>query len=259
MPVIPTAQFVQAGDVLDRARVFLNDAGFSLDGDIFSNTAPATFECLNSAYEQLQEELAANGMEDFKKEVVLVNFPKIGVNDIGAQTFVGFEGSFDGVNNFVSPALPADLQIPLKIWVRQTGTVTPWQPISQVMDSFNGAELQTALLTKWQWRELRVNFIGATIPNDIRMEYMQYMPQLVDEASPVMIPRSKNAMAYLTAAIFAASQGDPESPMVASLEAAYDEQVRLIMMPTIRMKQRITYRRKPYSRGRWGKTNQYFF
>jgi hypothetical protein len=79
------------------------------------------------------------------------------------------------------------------------------------------------------------------------MSYIAYLPDLTDGTSTVQIRRGTNALAYLTAAEFAAARG---SAAAESLRQQGIELIGQMTTRTARQKQRGSHRRKPFNGGR---------
>jgi len=98
--------------------------------------------------------------------------------------------------------------VPLRLWERQNGTTEDFVQMDPVNDGLPSSS-QTSRLRLWDWRGDSIYMPGAIQVNDLRLRYAAYLADLVNGASPVMLLRSKNALAYFTAAQFAAARGSP--------------------------------------------------
>lgn len=255
MPVVPSsgiAIYPTANDVLNLARSIVNDAALSLDGNVLSNSAPYTFTLLNSAYQDLQDELIDRGVETLVEELVLDDFPKVDAtvqNDPSIQVYLAYTGSFDGVTLHTSPALPENLVLPLRFWERTANTNAQMQPMIRPNGGLPSYSAQSNYLRWWDYRSDAVYFIGSLMDEDLRLRYISYFVELVDGDSVVLLPRSKNALAYLTAAEFAAARG---SALAQAYRTQAGEYIGQIATRTSRGKQRVHHRRRPYGRQNLG-------
>jgi hypothetical protein len=235
--------------VLNRARVLVNDAAQSLAGNLLADTTPYTLELLNSGYEQLQDELLDRDVETFTKEAVLSSMTPAQITDPGLTVNINFANYFDGVSNNASPVLPQDLILPLRLWERQTGINEIWWPMRPVNDGLPSAS-QVARLVYWDWRTDAIYFTGSNQTNDLRIRYAAYLPALTASGDAVKIFRSKEALAHLVAARFAFSRG---SPFAEGLEAKAMNEIAKMVGRSARKRQRGQHRRLPYGglRRRW--------
>ncbi len=206
---------------------------------------------LNSGYRYLQRKLANAGYSTFKKTGYLLNVPVIGAVDPGLQMQIGYNGTFDGVQNQETPTLPADMCWPLKLQERQSNTTQIWQPMYESADGLFSRP-QTLWLRDWYWQSEQIYLCGATQVNDIQILYVPFLPelQLVDEnglsaPSDVLILRSENALAAYTLWAFAFARG---SALASELMAMGDLFVKEMISSDSTMKQRRNVRRRPYSR-----------
>lgn len=245
MPILPpssVAPYPTVEDVLKRARVIINDAAQSIGGNLLSDAQPYSVEYVNEAYEALQDELVSRGVETYTQETILGFVDPVNPIDPATQIHIDFREFFDGTSFFNAPLLPQDLIIPIRLWERQTGTLQTFIPMLPVNDGLPTIP-QTARLRWWEWRNDTLYMIGALQLNDIRMRYLSYLPKLVGPTDPVKIFRSVNAMAFLTAAAFAAARG---SPLADSFRSQADVFISNIASRTARRKQRGSHRRQPY-------------
>src|SRR6185437_17012585 len=129
MPVVATSAYNTAEDVLVRLRTIMNDSEVE-GGDVLTDTAPFTFDLLNSAFERVQLELAKVGVEVAVETAWLIGLPSMPTVDPEARLVLDDDGTHvvypNGVGNadYDSPQLPTDLVMPLKLWERQNGTTT---------------------------------------------------------------------------------------------------------------------------------------
>lgn len=250
MPVT-TTPYATAETVLELIRAAINDMGTSTGaaGNLFANTQPYVFPLLNSAYRELVAILRKNGWETAKKETILRSVPAVASQDPGIQVVINYTGSNNGSGNFANPYLPPDLCIPLRLWERQSGTLVSYIPMDPVMDALPSIP-QTSYLKYWQWRQQEgLYFVGATLNIDIRLEYAATVPNVLTQSTdPILILGGENALAYMTAGLFAFARGSQQSE--ACLDLA-DKYIGNLIAPIQSQKQRLNYRRRPYGGSRW--------
>jgi len=249
MPTL-TGPYASVESVLYIIRAAINDMGTVTGsaGNLFSDIQPYTFVLLNAAYRELFVILRKNGWETAKKEIILQAIPAVSSPDPGIQVFVGFDGSNNGTANSAEPALPVDLIIPTRLWERQTGTITEFLPMSPVMDSLPSLQ-QTSFLKFWQWRQNDgLFFVGSTLSMDVRLQYAATPNVLAGADDQVKIIGGENALAYMTAGLFAFSRGSQQSE--ACLDLA-DRFIGDLLAPVQQQKQRSNYRRRPYGSSIW--------
>src|SRR5690348_15502032 len=141
MPVVPPAKlstvvFWDANDVLDFARVLVNDAQSGISGQDLSNDRPYTWPLLNFCYAKL-----ASWLEDSNVESATYSGAIIGPlapaptasADCNVQVRLGYDGYWDGGNDATDPKykLPDDFVMPLELWERQASTSGPFLPMKQ--------------------------------------------------------------------------------------------------------------------------------
>jgi hypothetical protein len=151
MPVIGTTSFNSAEYVLNLSRSIVNDAANGIEGDILADSQPYTFVYLNSAYQFVQDELANNGEETFKKELILTPVTPVVNTDPATQVFIYDQGYNDGGTSHALPSLPADLIIPLRLWERQSSTVNRFTPMQKANDGLPSIS-KGSYNVFWEWR-----------------------------------------------------------------------------------------------------------
>lgn len=253
MPVLGSTTYNTAGDVTTRLRTLVNDSEVA-GGDVLTDTAPFTFEILNSGYERVQLELAKAGIEVSLTYAWIIGLPIMPTVDPEARMILDDTGCNilypNGTGDVFSaiPQLPVDLVLPLDIWERQTATTCRAGRMKQPAGGLCSADQQLTLC-EWEWKADGVQMRGALQSQDIKIEYEKQLPRLVLPTDPVPIRGVNNAAAYYGAMIFAESRGGEISPQY---KAHADEEIFLRMQVSSRRRQRQPSRRKPYS-GRGGR------
>ncbi len=192
MPVVPTTAYSQAEDALNLARAMVNDAS----GAVFTDAV--LLPLLNSAYRGLQRELAENGVSVLieQQDLALAADPATGVTPAE-------------ISDVSSPQLPTDCLVPHMLWERATANSSD---VFAPMEKFTsgGGMLNLApgtCLRLWEWREDKVNLIGATQDITVRMRYEKILPELTQGTDPVQIRAATDPLAFATAALAARSRG----------------------------------------------------
>jgi hypothetical protein len=192
MPVVPTTAYSQAEDALNLARALLNDTA----GSVFTDTL--LMPLLNSAYRGLQRELAENGVSVLveQQDLALATDPVSGITPAE-------------ISDVSSPQLPTDCMVPHMLWERATPNTTDvFMPMEKFTSGGSMLNLQpSTYLHLWEWREDKVNLIGATQPVTVRIRYEKVLPLLTLGTDPVQIRSATDPLAFATAALAARSRG----------------------------------------------------
>src|SRR5271170_7610518 len=98
-------------------------------GRIFTDNAPFTIPFLNSAFRKLQRRLRNEGVTFPKKNVVLFNMVPVVQADPAVFVSIGYNGYFNGTQNFPTPALPGDCYQPQLLRQRVTGSNLQFSPM----------------------------------------------------------------------------------------------------------------------------------
>ncbi len=192
MPVVPTTAYSQAEDALTLARALVNDSA----GAVFTDTLLMPF--LNSAYRGLQRELAENGVSVLaeQQDLELDSDPVSGITPTE-------------ISDTSIPQLPTDCLAPHMLWERaaaNTGDV--FVPMEKFTSGGSMLNLQpSTYLRLWEWREDKVNLIGATQSITVRIRYEKVLPLLTLGTDPIQIRSATDPLAFATAALAARSRG----------------------------------------------------
>ncbi len=229
MPVVPTTAYSQAEDALDLARALVNDSA----GVVFTDTL--LMPLLNSAYRGLQRELAENGVS------VLAEQQDIDLELAGTTGVTNTE-----ISDVSSPQLPTDCLMPHMLWERATpNTADVFVPMEKFTSGGGMLNLQpSTYLRLWEWREDKINLIGATQAITVRVRYEKVLPELTLGTDPVQIRSSSDALAFATAALAARSRG--ARALAADLLGAAQTAAESLIERYVRPEQLKGRRRKPY-------------
>jgi hypothetical protein len=229
MPVVPTTAYAQAEDALALARALVNDTSASVFTDAL------LMPLLNSAYRGLQRELAENGVS------VLAEQQDISMLVDGTTGMTGTE-----LSDVSSPQLPTDCLMPHMLWERATAnTADVFVPMEKFTSGGGMLNLQaSSYLRLWEWREDKINLIGATQGITVRMRYEKILPQLTLGTDPVQIRSASDPLGYATAALAARSRG--ARALAADLLGAAQSATEKLIQRYVRPEQIKGRRRKPY-------------
>jgi hypothetical protein len=230
MPVVPTTAYSQAEDALNLARALMNDSA----GNVFTDTL--LMPLLNSAYRGLQRELAENGVS------VMAEQQDIEL-DVNGET--GLTSS--EISDVSNPQLPTDCLMPHMLWERATAnTADVFVPMEKFTSGGGMLNLQPGgYLRLWEWREDKINLIGATQAITVRLRYEKLLPLLAVATDPVQIRSATDALGFATAALAARSRGARAlaQDLLGTAQMATEQMIERYVRP----EQTKGRRRMPYS------------
>lgn len=225
-------------DVLNLARVHLNDAGLGGAGRIFTDSNPAVLPLLNDALADLQRGLQTQGVSTNVKEyftplttpVTPVNSTLgVGVPNPAVQQCLSYTGFFDGLVNSATPFLPIDVLVPVALWSRSSGTELTYTPVDQAEDALEST-YQGYDLGNWEWRGDAIWWNGALVSVDIRLRYVGAItfygsttPPANYPTTPLPFRDSVTALAYLVAEKFASSRVGSSGDLLPKANKAIDD------------------------------------
>jgi hypothetical protein len=196
MPVLPTTAHSQAEDALTLARALVNDTS----GAVFTDTL--LMPLLNSAYRGLHRELAENGVSVLMEQ-----------QDIELDQNVATGVTNTEISDVSSPQLPTDCLMPHVLWERATANTGDVFVFMEKFTSGGMLNLQpSCYLRLWEWREDKINLVGATQSITVRVRYEKVLPILTLGTDPVQIRSVTDALGYATAALAARSRGARHRP-----------------------------------------------
>jgi len=111
--------------------------------------------------------------------------------------------------------------MPHMLWERATANTAD---VFLAMEKFTSGGGMLALqpgsyLRRWQWREDKINLIGAMQPSTVRVRYEKILPLLVLGTDPVKIRSATDELGFATAALAARSRGARAGCRLARLRA----------------------------------------
>lgn len=167
-----------ASEIMDRARVHLNDVGV----DLFTNDVLLPF--LVSAWEELQSTMQANGLPIMTETSTTITIPA-GLIGIG---YVGIS---------LNPTLPANFLEPKALYERTPGT-NRWEEMAESHGIIS--EQMGNTLGVWEWIGDAIKFVGATGDREILIRYLKGLPKITSENTDLPIMGAKRYLALKTAA-----------------------------------------------------------
>lgn len=283
MPTFNTGGPPSLETIANLVRVFLKDwqAGRNnVPGEGIITTddptvSPQTLPALNSAIRWVFRKLRNVGDPRMIRDNVQVALPANGLTGPSIQTYLAYNGYFDGLALNASPTLPADLMFPLELWEQQTGSLSNLNFVRMTQPQFGlPSRNQTFTLGEWEWRNApttnagltptpgTVNppaaiwFIGALAPITIRMRYicsMTTFATLVAADYPnvyVPIIDCEEAVAYRAAYIISSALSGM-TPGAQTLKAEAEEAMQDLRNSVVRRQQATDYTRMPYQSNTW--------
>lgn len=263
MPLVDGAPgsdvFWNTTDILNFARVLVNDCQQSLAGQDLADSRPYTWTLLNLCYAKLANWLEDNNVESASYNEATISLPPSGVySDPNAQSRLGYDGFQDAAGNtYETPTLPPDLLEPKNLWQTPTGLNVPDISMKQSLGGLEGAYYQGinggaygGFCGTWEFRQNSIYFLGGAYqPTDIRIRYIPSLPVLVqptaDQPAPptIWFARAGEALAYLVAAEFQEIRNAANAPV---MRAKANEQLQIIANKSAKRANQAQTRRKGY-------------
>jgi hypothetical protein len=257
MPSFDQAVFPTVETIMDLARSIVNDMFPGVGGQngrILTDDAKFTLPYFNSALKTLQRKLRNEGCTfPIKDNVILFNLTPVVAIDPTVQTFVGFNGYFDGTAMHATPMLPSDCIQVVEVEEQTVGnTQMPFIPMTQPQGKLVST-FQGQFIKFWEWRQYQINMIGATVAKNLRIRYTSGQPPI--NAPPASFPTtvvniidSEEALAYLIAEKYAQARGvgpDVKEDIKNKIAETIDD----MSTEWVRRQQSVTYRRAAYGDG----------
>jgi hypothetical protein len=213
----------------------------------------------NGGWRKFQATLAQLGHSRSKNSAVLLAMPVKANLDPAIQTSLSWTGCFDGTSYYVSPCLPQDFILPLRIWERQNGLQAPFGgPRDAMHCALDGLQSRTVgpFNYEWEWRGDTLYFLGSLLVVDFKIEYASFLADFVTQGSgagqvlwynqPVPVMRCLSPLANYIAYEFAKPRGDIDA---ASFQADAEEETKQLFNLEVRSKVRTTTSRRGFSSG----------
>lgn len=249
--------FWSTTDILNFARVLVNDAQGSLAGQDLADDRPYTWPLLNLCYGKLANWLEDSNVESAAVAEGTIHLPVSAIStDPSAQAHLDYDSFTDTAGNaYDNPRLPPDLVQPLQLWQRPTGQDIPFREMKQKLGGLSspwnivGAGDYGGFYGTWEFRQNGIYFSGGSIqPTDIRIRYIPSFPVLTpaqgtNPAPLIFFARAGEALAYLVAAEFAEIRNSQNAPM---LRAKANEQLQIIANKSAKRANQTQTRRRGY-------------
>lgn len=215
-----------AGEIMNRSAVLLNDKAKTI------YTYVDQLPHLNTAIDDLSEELELNNVAITNVSSAIIPITTL-QTDIGGTT---------------GPVLPADLIEIQRLWERQTGTTNSFLPMDKY-EFLPNIGTKTSSLVFWSWQKQIINFVGANLPRDVKIDYIAaVLPLAVDENSIITKFNSRGYLSYRTAALCARFIG--ENPTRADeLDREAQRSLDRVLGIDTKGRQSFSARRRPFRAG----------
>ena len=252
-----SAVFWNTTDILNFARVLVNDAQGGISGQDLADDRPYTWPLLNLCYAKLANWLEDANVESATYAEAVISLPaSASYTDPSVQSHLDYTGFTDAAGfTYETPTLPPDLLEPLQLWQRATGQNAPFREMTQRLGGMENqwggvsAGIYGGFLGLWEFRQNGIYFLGGSSqPTDIRMRYIPSLPELVQpaggEPAPVIwFARAGEALAYLIAAEFAEIRNAASGP---GLRAKANEQLQILANKSAKRSNQSQTRRRGY-------------
>lgn len=96
------------------------------------------------------------------------------------QCYVNAAGYFDGTKMHPTLPLPADFLMPEAVWERESNTNGDFKEMSQAVQGLPSCN-QGSRFGQWEWREERINLLGALTTRDLRLRYQGKLVNLYEK------------------------------------------------------------------------------
>ncbi len=216
----PTAPYDTLEQVVNAARMRLNDMIASVGGEVLTDTKPFTIVAINAAWRKFQEKLTSLGFLRFKNEVILFQGSLVPLSGPEATNNLDWTGFYqNGAISDPTVFLPQDFIAPIELRERNQSDNGAGQ--FYAMDFMpSGLPLvpKTAWNKYWTWRGESIWLTGSQESMDLWIRYWSYAPDFVASGStpplvvfasqPVPIMRALDPFSLYLAAEIAAPRGD---------------------------------------------------
>jgi hypothetical protein len=192
------------------------------------NTVARMTAAGKSAYRRLQRKIASNGGKIMQ-----------------AETDLQLTAGQTSITAASTPALPSDF-----LWPRKLREFVTGQLASTATDMIQVDELPTrdqdgGALREWEFRDTGIFLVGSTVATTVRMRYEQYLDELVDDTSDLLILGCEDAIGYRIAAHMARSRGQRDMWLDYTREA--EELEKELINNLVRVEQSISRRPRGYN------------
>ena len=212
--------FFQAKDVFADVRAFLNDQANAT----FTDTVQLPY--LNIASDELQQILEQHN-------IGVTNGVEIDIPITAGDT------ELSGLN------LPDDLIEIKNIYERISGASNEYQ-LMQRVEFLPQINLQLAYLIYWTWNQQKIEFVGSTSDEQLKIEYIKRrLPKIINAATVIDIIGARSVLAYRTAGLCAEFIGE-NSDRAEALNGSAQRMLDSMLAINLKGQQAITTRRRPF-------------
>ncbi len=173
----PGRQFNEAGGGANLS------TGTNSDGSLILRTQVI----FNAAWRKFQKYLGNIGYRMLIADnVVVASLPANTNVDPTVQSWLSWNGFYNGSTFASSPALPADFYAPLRIQERISPTgLSPtaynlFTPMQVALQGLRNSVARNTLNRQWEWRTGALYLPGTTGPTDLQFRYTRRLPDLPD-------------------------------------------------------------------------------
>lgn len=252
---MPVLAYDPVGYALDTIRAKMGDRIDSLQstsGKVLDLTDAFMQQATNAAWRMLQDELATLGYQRLTNEVLITNLPPVAVQDPAIFVWLNGTGYFDGATLFAGKALPSGFTHPLKIWERWSSINSPFvnPPMEKMLDGLP-AQIKTTSIRRWEWRGDTIFMPGSQMIEDLRIRYIQYIPDFIDSSTvrwfqqtiPVM--RASESLSWYVCAVLENGRPDGDSLLAQAFADKAKAAAGDIFNRDVRADLRVNIRRRP--------------
>lgn len=231
--------------------------------DSQSNVITRTQITFNGAYRKFQKYLGDLGYRLLIRDNLIIPALPINSNpDPSSQSWLSWNGFFDGTTLHNLPALPLDFYAPLKIRERLSGQNAIFIPMRNSMDGLRNVQIRGNFNGQWEWRTNAIYMTGANSLTDLQLRYISYLPALPDPnyfvantpwyLQIIPIPGCASALAWYICSEILSLRGEEFMDMATKAIALAEDEASKVFNDQARTDQRTNVRRQPRGGGRSG-------
>jgi len=140
----------------------------------------------NGGYRRFQKYLANLGYRTMIADnVIVANLPANSNADPTVQSWLSWNGFFNGTSFTSTPILPVDFYAPLRIQERVNGSNAFFTPMTVALQGLRNLFARSVLNGQWEWRANALYMPGATGATDLQLRYTRRLADLPDPNYPV--------------------------------------------------------------------------
>ena len=241
--------------------------------DSSGNLITRTQITFNGAWKKFQKYLADLGYRRLiRDDLDITGIPPNLNPDPAAQSWLSWNGFFDGTSFTQLPQLPKNFYAPLKIRERLTGQNSVFIDMRNSMDGLRDVQIRGIYNGQWEWRGDAVWLTGANSLTDLKIRYISYLPDFPDPSYPGIITPNgtiptpwyqqtmqivgcSSAMAWYICYEVLGLRGDQYADLAARALSLAEDEANKVFNDQARADQRTNVRRHPRSGARgsyWG-------